>query len=262
MHSCSVDLTVSYVWGLTIAQIVPVAKSPILNYSKNMAKQNDFELVIFDMDGTLIDPRIDVANALNVTLVQMDLAPLSYKEIFGLIQDGMRDLMERALPSSHADRIEEAITIYRAHYDNHLLDNTTLYPFVRETLEGLAFRKKAIVSNKRERPVLAILQGLNLRHHFEMVLGGDSIGERKPAPHAILKALDYFDVSPSNALIVGDSPEDIKAGHAAGIQTCGVTYGYRTKESLIDEKPDYLIDHLKSLLEIVEGIRTCPTQAS
>jgi phosphoglycolate phosphatase len=126
---------------------------------------------------------------------------------------------------------------------------------VRETLEGLASLKKAVVSNKRERPVRAILKGFNLQHHFEMVLGGDSIGERKPAPHAILKVLDYFDVSPSNAFIVGDSPEDIQAGHAAGIQTCGVTYGYRSRESLVDEKPDYLIDDLRLLLEIVEGIR-------
>jgi phosphoglycolate phosphatase len=220
-----------------------------------MEKQNDFELIIFDMDGTLIDPRIDVANALNVTLIQLDLAPLSYKEIFGLIRDGMRDLMERVLPPSHQDRIETAITLYRSHYDNHLLDNTTLYPSVRETLEELASLKKAVVSNKREKPVRAILKGFNLPHHFEMVLGGDSIGERKPAPHAILKVLDYFDVSLSNALIVGDSPEDIQAGHAAGIRTCGVTYGYRSRESLVDEKPDYLIDDLRLLLEIVEGIR-------
>jgi phosphoglycolate phosphatase len=105
-------------------------------------KLGEIKLVIFDMDGTLIDPRIDVANALNVSLTHFNLPHLSYQEIFGMIQNGMKNLMEQALPSSHLPCLQEAASVYRSHYDQHLLDNTTLYPSVRETLDALDHGRK------------------------------------------------------------------------------------------------------------------------
>jgi len=214
-------------------------------------KLGEIKLVIFDMDGTLIDPRIDVANALNVSLTHFNLSPLSYQDIFGMIRNGMKNLMERALPSSHLAGLREAASVYRHHYDQHLLDNTTLYASVRETLEALGTLKKVVVSNKREKPLQSILEGFNLKDHFEMVLGSDTMEKRKPSPIGIMRALDKLRVLPEQTLMVGDSPEDIQAGRAAGTHTCGVTYGYRTQKDLIDEKPDFIINHLTSLLNIL-----------
>lgn len=212
---------------------------------------NGIKAVIFDMDGTLIDPRIDVANALNASLSHFELPPLSYQEIFNHIQDGMKHLIQRTFPPSHGIHLEEAVRIYRDHYDAHLLDHTTLYPHIRDILEALKTLEKAVVSNKREQPLLSILEGLNLHDHFKAVFGSDTLGVRKPAPDAVLKTLECLNVRPHECLMVGDSPEDIQAGKSAGVKTCGVTYGFRAQQVLRRENPDYLLNDVKDLLKIV-----------
>jgi len=107
-----------------------------------------------------------------------------------------------------------------------------------------------VVSNKREKPLHSLLEGFNLKEHFEMVLGSDTMGKRKLSPLGILRVLDKLSVLPEQAVMVGDSPEDIQAGRAAGTHTCGVTYGYRTPKALVDEKPDFIINHLKGFLNL------------
>lgn len=210
------------------------------------------KLLIFDLDGTLVDSRLDVANAIRHAWEQLGRAPPPHEVIYRFVGNGIQRSIERILGIQAPDRIEQAIQLYRLHYDQHLLDHTVLYPHVEETLDAFSHKKKAIISNKRQEPSVAILKGLGISHHFNMILGGDQVEEKKPAPEAVLRALDQLEVAPREAIIIGDSPDDIQAGRAAGLFTCGVTYGFHPKECLLAEKPDYLIDSLKQLRDVIE----------
>jgi phosphoglycolate phosphatase len=210
------------------------------------------KLLIFDLDGTLADSRLDVANAIRYALVQLGHAPLPHEEIYSFVGNGIQRSIERMLGTQAPDIVEQAIKLYRQHYGQHLLDHTVLYPHVKETLDAFHYKKKAIISNKRQEPSVAILEGLGISHHFNMILGGDQVEEKKPAPEAVFRTVDQLAVAPGDAIIIGDSPEDIQAGRAAGLITCGVTYGFHPQERLLAEKPDYLIDSLKQLRELIE----------
>jgi len=210
------------------------------------------KLLIFDLDGTLADSRLDVANAIRHALVQLGRNPLPHEEIYRFVGNGIQRSIEHMLGSQAPDLVERAIQLYRQHYGQHLLDHTVLYPHVKETLNVFRHKKKAIISNKRQEPSVAILKGLGISHHFNIILGGDQVEEKKPAPEAVFRVADQLGVAPSEAIIIGDSPEDIQAGRAAGLITCGVTYGFHPQERLLAEKPDHLIDSLKQLYELID----------
>ncbi len=210
------------------------------------------KLLIFDLDGTLVDSRLDVANAIRHALVQLGQAPLPHEEIYRFVGNGIQRSIERILGTQASDLVEQAVQLYRQHYGQHLLDHTVLYPHVEETLDAFRHKKKAIISNKRQEPTVAILEGLGISHHFNMILGGDQVEEKKPAPEAVLRAVNQLAVAPRDAIMIGDSPDDIQAGQAAGLITCGVTYGFHPRERLLAEKPDYLIDSLKQLRDLIE----------
>jgi phosphoglycolate phosphatase len=210
------------------------------------------QLVIFDLDGTLIDSRLDVTDAINHALVKLGHAALPRETLYRFMGDGIQRSIERILGAQASDLLEQAIQIYRSHYSRHLLDHTVLYPHVEETLAAFGHKKKAVVSNKRQEPSVAILEGLRVSHHFDMILGGDQVQEKKPAPEAILRTLNQLEVAPKQAIMIGDSPEDTQAGRTAGLITCGVTYGFHPKERLLAARPDYLIDSLQQLQGIIE----------
>ena len=209
------------------------------------------QLLIFDLDGTLIDSRRDVANAINHALVQLGYSALPHETIYRFVGDGIQRSIERIVGSQASDLVEQAIQMYRSHYSQHLLDHTVLYPYVEETLAAFGHKKKAVVSNKRQEPSVAILKGLKVSHHFNMILGGDQVIEKKPAPESILRTLNQLRVAPKQAIMIGDSPDDLQAGRVAGLITCGVTYGFHPKERLLAARPDYLIDSLQQLRDVI-----------
>ena len=175
------------------------------------------KLLIFDLDGTLVDSRLDVANAINHALELLGHAALPHETIYRFVGNGIQRSIERILGIDSPDLVEQVIQLYRMHYGQHLLDHTVLYPHVEETLDAFSHKKKAIISNKRQEPSVAILNGLGISHHFNLILGGDQVEEKKPAPEAILRALDQLKVAPREAIMIGDSPDDIQAGRAAGL---------------------------------------------
>ena len=235
------------------------------------------ELVIFDLDGTLIDSRIDITNALNHALAPYAFRPLSVDETTTMIGEGITRLIEKVVGSAGNGVLLQAFAeVHRyplrlqeiqsevkkrfiEHYSEHLLDCTGEYPGVRETLQALGRYRKAVISNKMEALSKKVLGGLGLLEYFDVVAGSDTTSEKKPSPRPVLKVLSDLRIHPAAALIVGDSNYDVDAGKAAGIMTVAVTYGYRPREVIAHA--DYVIDRINDLLPILERAGEEPDNA-
>ena len=204
-------------------------------------------LFVYDFDGTLVDTFADIANSVNLALAEMNIQSLSRETIRRNIGSGVVNLMSRSLEGSGCDDVEMAVSFFQKHYNNHLLDQTKLYPNGREVVEHFSKKKNAILSNKPISFVEKILTELNFLSPFDAVLGGDSLSERKPNPMGLQLLMKNLNCHVKEVLMIGDSAIDIETGKHAGVITCGVTYGLGDLSSLRDSKPDYLIDNLSSL---------------
>ncbi len=209
-----------------------------------------FKLIIFDLDGTLVDSRVDITNAINYAVKEYGIGPFSVQEITSMVGRGVTKLIEDLIKPYPEILLKDVIDKFLYYYERHLLDNTKAYPGVKEVLEELKEYRKVVISNKREYLSKKTLEGLGLLKYFELVLGSDSVPEKKPSPVPVLTVLDRLKIEPEGALIVGDSDLDIMAGRAAGIKTAGVTYGYRPAEVL--KEADYLINDIRELINIVK----------
>jgi phosphoglycolate phosphatase len=210
-----------------------------------------YDVIIFDLDGTLVDSRLDLVNSVNFTRVRMGMPVIESSLIYSYVGDGAPMLIRRALgPGVSEAEVTQALEIFLEHYRLHLLDNTTLYPGVREALDQLNSLTLAVLTNKPVNATKAILKGLGILDEFAAVYGGNSFEQKKPYPIGINKILQDCRIYKERALIVGDSRVDVQTGRNAGIATCGVTYGLAS-ETLNDPKPDYLIGDMRELPIIV-----------
>jgi 2-phosphoglycolate phosphatase len=210
------------------------------------------DLLIFDLDCTLADTKLDIALATNYALRALGLPQLPPQTIYGYIGNGVEKILERALPSAHQHLRDEALRLFSEHYGQHLLDHTRLYPKVRETLEHFRTKKMAVATNKTLRFSLQTLEGLQIRHYFQLVLGGDSTDHLKPNPEPLQRILQALQVTPHRAAMVGDSVSDVLAGKRAGTLTCALTYGLGKREDLLASGPDYLADDFGALVHFFE----------
>lgn len=187
--------------------------------------------LVFDLDGTLVDSRRDLAAAVNRTRQDYGLAPLPVADIVALVGHGAAHLVRRATEDLGADRVPEALRRFFAHYERRLLDTTRPYPGVEAMLETLVPRHPlAILTNKPEGFSRRILDGLGLGRHFDHVLGGDSLSTRKPDPEGLLELARRFGVSPGELWLVGDSRVDADTARAAGVPFVFVTWGFADAE--------------------------------
>ncbi|MEW6740351.1 MAG: HAD family hydrolase [Nitrospirota bacterium] len=211
------------------------------------------KLIIFDLDGTLIDSSIDITNAINYAIEPYGVKPITIEETISLVGEGITRLMEKIVVSHQPSAISLSrdllVERFLDYYSAHLVDRTTVYPGVRETLERLKDYKKAVISNKREALSTKILNDLGLLKYLDLVVGSDTTPERKPSPIPILHVLSKLNIKPEDAVIVGDSNFDIEAGKAAGIKTIAVTYGYRPLDLL--KGADFIINRMDKLLDIL-----------
>jgi len=211
------------------------------------------KLLIFDLDGTLADTSKDITDAVNYAVKPFGVKPLSVSEVKARVGSGLTKLIESLIPEERDfSAKEEAVKRFLEYYSIHLLDYTKPYPQAKETLSKLGAYKKAVISNKREVLSKKVLEGLGLLEFFDIVLGSDSVSERKPSPVPIFELLKRFGVSKDEAVIIGDSNYDIGAGKAAGIKTIAVTYGYRDREVL--KGADFIIDNFGEILRILPEV--------
>lgn len=207
------------------------------------------KLVIFDLDGTLVDSSKDITNALNYAIEPYGLKHLTVEDAIKMVGEGITRLIEKLLGEENKGIMPDVLSRFLDYYSEHLLDNTRPYPCVRETLTGLGSYKKAVISNKRENLSRKILEGLGLIGFFDIVMGSDSVPEKKPSPLPVKKVIETLGVGPHEAVIVGDSNLDIEAGKAAGVLTVAVKYGYRPIEVI--SHADHIIDKITELIPLL-----------
>lgn len=208
--------------------------------------------VLFDLDGTLIDSRRDIAACVNFTLAELGgRSPLSLESVEQMVGDGVRQLLTRAAGPLDEAAMTRALEIFLPYYFDHCADTTQLYPNVLATLKDLAPRGLAVVTNKPMAHTEKTLRALGVEGLFSVVLGGDSLATRKPHPAPVLEAVRRLGLSPDQALMVGDSPMDIHAARSAGVRVAAVTYGFRTGAELMSHAPDYLLGGFAELREVL-----------
>ncbi len=206
-------------------------------------------LLIFDLDGTLIDSRLDLSHSVNAMLAHMKREPLSPEVVSSYVGNGAPVLVKRALgDTASADDVQRALEFFLAYYADHKLDYTTLYDGVAEALAQ--FHQSGdvlgVLTNKPVRISNAILEGLGLSHLFFRVYGGNSFEQKKPHAIGIETLMQESGIGPERTVMVGDSSVDVQTARNAGVRCCGVTYGFQP-ETFADHPPDILVDRLVEL---------------
>lgn len=220
------------------------------------------QLLIFDLDGTLINSALDLGLAINYMLQKLGRNPFEDATIHHWVGNGAEILVKRALSASREidedleqELVEEALEIFLDSYENNLANATVVYAGVKATLQALKAQAYtlAIVTNKPFRFVHPILESLDLDNIFELVLGGDSLEEKKPHPEPLLYVCDTFDISIEESLMIGDSKNDILSANACEMQSVAVTYGYNYGEDIRNHNPSIVIDDFSELLKYLDA---------
>jgi len=210
-------------------------------------------LLIFDLDGTLIDSKLDLVHSVNAARRLMNLEAISEELVSSYVGNGAPVLVRRALgPDATEEEVQRALEFFLAYYRDHMLDNTRLYPGVREALDRLheSDAKMAVLTNKPVRFSRAIVEGLGLGNHFFQVYGGNSFEQKKPDPIGIETLLRESGVPRDRTIMVGDSAVDIRTARAAKVKACGVSYGFQP-ETFEQAPPDILIDNMTQLADYI-----------
>lgn len=209
------------------------------------------DLLIFDLDGTLIESKWDIADSVNLTLAELGLPQRALEEIFGFVGDGVKKLLRLSVGEENHVSFEDALRVFRRHYLSHCLDRTKFYPGVEKALVHFTEKRKAVATNKSIEYTHAILKGLGSQH-FQCIVGGDNGFGLKPEPGMLLHVMERLNVSKERTVLVGDSTNDINGGHNAGIRVCAVGYGMGNREKMALCQPEWFIEQPEELMEIFE----------
>jgi len=218
---------------------------------------HSIQLVIFDLDGTLIDSRLDLVHSVNAALRHIGRPELPEHVIASYVGDGAPTLIQRALGGETADEalIRKGLEFFLSYYREHKLDHTTLYPGIKKTLAAIQNsangqpRNMAVLSNKPVGPSRAIIEALGLGPFFSQVYGSNSFPTKKPDPEGARKLLEESGVRAEQAVMVGDSHTDIETGRNAGLWTVAVTYGF-APHTLAEASPDVVVDQARDLAAV------------
>lgn len=219
-------------------------------------------LVMFDLDGTLMDSVPDLAAAVDKMLMLLGREHAGIARVRDWVGNGSRVLVRRALAGGlehegvSDEFADEALALFmQAYSGGHEL--TTVYPGVRECLDWLRERevKLAIITNKPAQFIEPLLEEKGLAGYFDWLVGGDTLPQQKPDPAALFWVMDKAGVAPGESLFVGDSRNDVRAAKAATVPCVALTYGYNHGEPIADEHPALVLDDLRELVASAPGLR-------
>jgi phosphoglycolate phosphatase len=190
----------------------------------------------FDLDGTLVDSLDDLTDAVNHMLSGFGRPSLTTASVRGLVGKGARNLIQRALGTESQDDIARALELFVAYNSGHIADKSSLYPGVREALPQLAESgiRMAVISNKNEALCRLVMEALGIARQFEIICGGDTFPEMKPSPLPLLRVAERLGVAIHEAVMIGDSINDVQAGQQAGATTIGCVWGYGGADGLAE----------------------------
>ncbi len=211
------------------------------------------KLVVFDLDGTLIDTIDDIGHALNSTLHHYQLPPLSRHEVMDAIGDGVDDMLRSAIRHSTTINLSEFRNRYRDHYRSQIDAHSRLYDGVGDILAYLhsVGIKMAILTNKPETPARRLATLFKIDHYFHVIAGPDTYDAQKPSPVGLQAIIRATEASPSNTVMIGDGDTDILTGQGAGTRTISLAYGYRTATVLAALNPDALVHSMPAAQQVL-----------
>ncbi|MGL5008206.1 MAG: phosphoglycolate phosphatase [Plesiomonas sp.] len=222
--------------------------------------------IAFDLDGTLVDSVPDLTVAIDLMLHDLQYPNAGEARVREWIGNGADTLVKRALTWAQEGFVPDIVKVRAArarfdqHYAENLCINSRIYPGVIETLSSLKAQglSLAVVTNKPTAFVAPLLQALHLDLYFALAIGGDDVVVRKPHPAGLYQVLGTFGLRPHELLVVGDSENDINAAKAAGCPSVGLTYGYNYDEPIAHSEPDWVLDHLSGLLNVLSVTHGLP----
>jgi phosphoglycolate phosphatase len=222
--------------------------------------QKNKTVLLFDLDGTLVDSVPDLAVAINQMLTELNLATYTQDNVRSWVGNGAKVLVERALRCALSNNlpldeamVNNALTLFLTYYQRCLCVESSLYDGVKETLLALKAQnfRLAIITNKPEQFIEPIIAGFALEGLFELQLGGDSLVQRKPHPLPLIHACEILNTPVEQCLMIGDSKNDILAAKAANMQSIGVTYGYNNGEDIGVYQPDWRVEKFTDILPLL-----------
>lgn len=212
-----------------------------------------FDLVVFDLDGTLVETRQGICDSVAHALTELGREPLSLETVVGYVGDGARKLMERSLGAHPSeDDVDRALRLFVGHYFDHCTVGSDLYTGVEETLAALADLPLAVLTNKPRAPSERIIESLGLRTRFRELIGGDTEVPRKPDPAGLLGLVERWGTTPGRTLLVGDTSVDVRTARNCGAAVAGAMWGFRPQDFEADP-PDWRLDGFASLLPLIRG---------
>jgi phosphoglycolate phosphatase len=213
---------------------------------------NKPSVLVFDLDGTLIDSHQDIAQAVNHVLVQSDRAPLSAQVITSYVGDGARKLLERAASlTPESPELSHLLAGFLEYYNANATIFTTVYPQVRETLDRLQrTHTLALCTNKPRVTTDRVLLELELAPYFASVVAGDDLPHQKPHPAPLLHIAQQQRVNPNALAMIGDGPQDIQCGRAVGAFCVGVVFGMKPPDAMLKATPDHVVTRFADLAKI------------
>jgi phosphoglycolate phosphatase len=216
--------------------------------------------LVFDLDGTLIDSKLDLVLAVNAMMKEMGRAELDHETIASYVGNGAPVLIQRALGHQAPEGdCAKALDYFLRYYREHMMDNTVAYPGVKEGLAALQKFPMAILTNKPVRISRIIAEALGIAKFFRCIYGGNSFERKKPDPLGLQTVLRELDSVPGDAIMVGDSAVDIQTARNAATLACGVSYGFST-EGFVEFPPDVVVDSLEELPELLALDQNCETK--
>jgi len=209
------------------------------------------DLLVFDLDGTLVRSGDDLVASVNYTLKTLGLPVLTPETVCGFVGDGVKTLMKRALGPDAVEHFDHAMELFSSHYSEHLLDRTTLYPDVLSVLDHFERKKKVIVTNKLLGFTLQITKGLGIADRFQEIVGEDSTPFKKPDPRLLQLVMTKWGGTPERTVVIGDGVNDLLLARKAGALSCAFLNGITRRDKLLALAPNLTCETLSDLKTVI-----------